>query len=173
VMTDSTWERFLKEGDVLYNYLITHYDNMFESNGKIKQFDMTYMSMPVYHLYEGVNKECGEQIHEEIIPWIHEEYHSGRLFNKENWKPFRVQYLLTDMYYGYRKVFCFHDFFYFQLAIDKIAYDNSEGEIEITNAFNVAFYGWKEKGNQYVQPYTLQIKLDDNMMMTDSHWNRK
>ena len=168
-MTDSTWERFLKEGDILYDYLITHYDDMFEPTGKIKRFDMTYMSMSVYHLYEGVYEECGEQIHEEIIPWIHKEYHSERLFNKENWKPFRNQYRYTSMYYGYRKLFCFHNFFYIQLAVSEIRHDTPDGGLETSVDFNVSLYGWKEIDNKYIQPYNDIIINDD--MMPEKHWN--
>lgn len=170
LMTDSTWERFLKEGDALYDYLITQFENMFESTGKIKRFDMSYMSMPVRHLYEGVHEECGEEVHEEIVPWIHEEHQSGRLFNKDNWKPFRDQYKFTTMYYGYRKLFCFHDFLYFQLAIAEIRHDKPEGGTETSIDFNVALYGWKEKGNECVQPYMEQNIVDDNMMMPERHW---
>ena len=172
LMTDITWERFEKEGDILYNYLITHFNDMFEPTGKIKKFDMTYVTYLTSGYYEKINEEYGEEIHEQIIPWIYEEHRSGRLLNKENWKPFRDQLRFTSMYYGYRKLFCFRDFFYFQLAILEVRHDTPNGRLETSNDFNVALYGWKDKENEKIQPDE-QIEIQENMMMSETHWKRK
>jgi len=66
----------------------------------------------------------------------------------------------------------------FTLAIASMAAENippSACKAGLSYEIEADFIYWyaKENGNEYVQPYTLQIKLDDNMMMTDSHWNRK
>jgi len=169
-MTDSTWDRFLKEGDIIYDYIIHHFEDMFESCGTIiKQYDMRYMSYLTSGYYERVNEEYGQQVHKDIIPWIREEHQSGRLFNKENWKPFRDQLNFTDMYYGYRKLFCFHEFF-FQLAAAEVRQDIPTGGLEKSINFQVALYGWTEKDNKYVKPYTANIMVDENNRMIQKHW---
>jgi len=168
-MTDSTWEGFLKQGEQIYEYFTNHFDDMFESNGDIKRFDMRYMSYLTSGHYEEIMEKYGEQVHKEIIPWIHEEHQSGRLFHKEHWKPFRDQLWFTNMYYGYRKLFCFQDYFYFQLAVERMRYDRPEGGLEISFDFRVALYGWKEKGIEKIQPDN-QIVLQDDMMMPERHW---
>lgn len=170
-MTESTWKLFLKEGEQIYEYLTCHFENMFESTGEIKRFDMRYMSYLTSGYYEEVMEECGQQVHKEIIPWIHEEHPSGRLFHKENWKPFRDPLRFTTMYYGYRKLFCFHDFFYFQLAVAKMKHDRPEGGLETSFDFQVALYGWKERGIKNIQPDD-QIILHDDRMMPERHWMR-
>ena len=168
-MTDGTWQRFLKEGDIIYEYFTTHFEDMFESTGEIKRFDMRYMSYLTSGHYERVMEEYGEQVHKEIIQWIHEEHRSGRLFHKEHWKPFRDQLWFTSMYYGYRKLFCFQDY-YFQLAVEKMKYDLPEGGLETSFDFRVALYGWKEKGDIYLKPYAKDIVVEDDMMMPERHW---
>ena len=171
-MTDSTWDQFVMDGDILYDYLTTHFEDMFEPSGEIKKFDMRYMSYLSSGYYEGVMEECGEQVHQEIIPWIREEHQSGRLFTKENWKPFRDQLRFTTMYYGYRTLFCFHDFFYFQLAVAKIVHDKLEGGVETSIDFNVALYGWKDKDSDMIQPDD-QVILQQDMAMPERHWTWK
>jgi len=168
-MSESDWKRFEKEGDQLYDYLISHFEDMFEPTGRIKNYDMRYTSYLTSGYYEGVNKECGEQVHQEIIPWIREEHRSGRLFSKENWKPFRDQLTFTKMYYGYRKLFFFHDFFYFQLTMEHILYDTEDRRLEASNDFQVALYGWKEKGVHNMQPDD-NIILQDDLMMPEIDW---
>ena len=172
-MSESDWPRFEKEGDELYEYLITHFEELFEPTGAIKYFDMRYTSYLTLGYYEGVKKECGKQVHREIIPWIHEERRSGRLFDKENWKPFRDQDFLTRMYCGYRKLFVFHDFFYFQLIMERVYHDTADRKVKASMDLRVGLYGWKEKGVDGVQPYTMAVMLGDNDMMEDRHWKQK
>lgn len=171
-MSLNDWVRFEKESDELYEYLITYFDNLFEPTGAIKYFDMRYTSHRTYDLYEGVHKECGKKVHKEIIPWIHEERRSGRLFDKKNWNPFQDQDLPTRMYYGYRKLFFFHDFFYFQLVLEKTGHMTANHKVKPSIDLQVGIYGWKEKGNDYVQPYdSMMVGVD--CMIPEKYWYRK
>ena len=171
-MSDSDWVSFEKEGEELYEYLTRHFECLFEPTGAIKYFDMRYTFYPTYDYYEGVKKEIGKQVHKEIIPWIHEERRTGRLFDNRNWKPFRDQDVLTSMYYGYRPLFVFHDFFYFQLVIERIYRDTANRTIKPCIVLQVGLYGWKERGIEYIQPYDdLMIEADN--MMPDRHWIQK
>jgi hypothetical protein len=168
-MTESTWKRFLEEGEELYTHLTTHFEDLFEADGSIRRFDMRFTSYLTSGYYEEVHNECGEQVHREIIPWIREEHASGRLFCKENWKPFRDQLCFTDMYYGYRKIFCFHDFFYFQLVLEDITFDTEEGDYVGEIVFQVALYGWKENGMEKKQPKE-RMNFEEDMMMPEQYW---
>jgi len=172
IMTESTWMRFEKEGEELYEYMTTHFNDMFEPTGSIKYFDMHYTTYLTSGYYDRVKKECGKKVHKEILPWIREEQRSGRLFNKDNWKPFRDQLTFTRMYYGYRMLFLFHDFFYFQVTIARICHDTTNSELKSTIDLQVALYGWKEKGMEYVQPDN-QVIVDADRMMPEKHWKRK
>jgi hypothetical protein len=170
-MSASDWPRFEKEGDELYEYLTTHFEDLFEPTGAIKYFDTRYTSYHTLGVYEEVHKECGKKVHKEIIPWIHEERRSGRLFDKNNWKPFRDQDLLTSMYYGYRNLFFFHDFFYFQLIIENNYHNTINRKIKSSIDLQVALYGWKEKGLEYVQPYNDIVVENDTI--PERHWKQK
>jgi hypothetical protein len=171
-MSNNDWAEFEKEGEELYEYLTTHFECLFEPTGAIKYFDIRYTYYLTYGYYEGVKKECGKQVHKAIIPWIHEERRTGRLFDKNNWKPFRDQDILTSMYYGYRPLFVFHEFFYFQLIIERIYRDTANCKVKPYIAFQVGLYGWKEKGMKYVQPYN-EVMVEDDRMMPDRYWKQK
>ncbi len=166
------WDKFIKEGDIIYNYLLNHFDQMFNSDLTIKHFDMTYMSYSMGKYYEEVYDKYGKQIHDAILPWIHEEYRSGRLLNKIDWKPFRDQLSFTQMYYGYRKLFLFEKY-YLQLAIVNGLYDSpDELSLKSCICFEVALYGWKNNEIHTLQPLN-DVIISDNMRIPEQHWERK
>ena len=78
---------------------------------------MRHASPSMLGYYETIHEQYGNDIHHAIVPWIHEEYTSGRLMNKENWKPFHDPDNYNDIYYGYRILFPFNKYL-FQLALD-------------------------------------------------------
>jgi hypothetical protein len=113
--------------------------------------------------YNEVFEEHEKGIHDALLPWIHEEYQSGRLLNKEDWKPFRDQEVLTTCYYGYRKLFMY-DKYYIQLAI--------EGEKDDA-WFEIELYGWKDDEKDYLASDHNYMKMPEDMRMPDIHWKRK
>lgn len=202
---DSDWERFERTGDRFYDYFIHNAEYMLDSSGKLKHPYMRYTSYLSSCYYDYIEQLYGEEVHEKISEWAHEEHRSGRLFDKSLWKPFRDQLAFTTMYYGYRKLFSFRPqnskknladieyrtyigatpqsiidiikngdnyTYYFQLVVDEEGHYISFNEIVRTIDFQVAFYGWKNDGEEMVQPDN-QIILGEDMMMPERHWRRK
>jgi hypothetical protein len=167
------WDRFLKEGEELFNYMIHNFDDMFDGN-KIKHFDIRYE----YIYDEGtqeIKERYGEDIQKELIPWIKKEFESNELINSTSWKPFRDQYTLSDMYFGYRKLFQFKHY-YFQLAmesecdLDDCKYCiNDTNKIIFSPHFCLALYGWKDESSDILQPYN-KVKIPLDNIMPESDW---
>lgn len=125
-------------------------------------FDIHYTSYGTSCEYEYISKRYGSYIKEAIRPWIEEEHQSGRLFDKEQWRPFRNQCDYVDMYYGYRHLFVFHDILYFQLTIRDCAVDGPDGELQWYIMFEAALYGWREDGSEALKP-DRQVLMDNRM----------
>jgi hypothetical protein len=141
-----------------------------KEDGSIKHFDMRYMSYGMVGYYEEVFKEHGQEIHDAILPCIHEEYRSGRLLNKEDWKPFRDQLNLTHMYYGYRKLFMY-DKYYLQLTMDEGCFTMPDNQSLICCPyFEVALYGWKDGEKDYLAFDDEYMKMPEDMRMPEMHW---
>jgi hypothetical protein len=165
-----SWDELLKEGDQLFDYLCRHFYNLFDHNNNILFFDMWPATNIMHGYYEKINKEYGKSIHDTIVPWIHEEYKSGRLTNKEHWKPFRIPYQYTLMVYGYRKLFMF-DKYYFQLILSN---DRDMIDEVFTHyvCFQVALYGWKSDGSEALDRST-HVPVSDDMLMPEKDWKRR
>ncbi len=172
------WERFLKEGDILFNYMINNFEDMFDGD-TIKHFDIRY---GVYEVIDFIKemaqidkiKWCNE-IQNELIKWIRNEYNNNRLLNKNNWKPCRDVYHIVNMYLGYNKLFQYKQY-YFQLAVDSDLLDCMEdckycNNNESTIHFELALYGWKDYNSSILQPDNIII-LSDNMMPYE-YWKQK
>jgi hypothetical protein len=161
------WPEFLKVGDNLYKYMILNYNTMINVN-KIRDFEiidnLNKFSIQVNEL----NKQCKHDIEKELIPWIQNEYTSGRLFNKTNWKPFRDLDVLTLCVLGYKIIFQYKHY-YLQLIID--SYYWADEEITNTNYayFQLTLYGWINDLNDKLQPENLARVPPDNIM-PDAYW---
>jgi hypothetical protein len=166
-MWDFCWSEFLEKGDELFEYLKHHFHDMFDAtDGSIKDFNMRFVSYTMSGYYDEVFEEHGRGIHDAILPWIHEEYRSGRLLNKEDWKPFRDQERVLGCYYGYRKLFMY-DKYYLQLAMD------NSPSVDNASCFEVALYGWREEGKDFLDcEYNTRIVPED-MRMPEDDWNDK
>lgn len=172
------WDRFINEGDVLYNYMITNFENMLNGD-KIKHFCINDGIYRRIKDTDEMNNEMSDDIQKELIPWIRKEFQEGRLFNKEIWTPFRNKNTSTTMYYGYRKLF-YYDKYIFQLSLeeycelDECLYCNPNNVItnicsENSQHFCLALYGWKEDGSNMLQPHKqVIIPMDD--LISDIHW---
>lgn len=159
------WDKFLKEGDILFNYMVNNFEAMFDSDMYIKHFEIRDTAM--YRLdTEEIKKTYSRDIEKNLIPWIKNEFQSNRLFQKELWKPFREPEHFNYMYFGYRVLFHFKAY-YFQLTIeDGCNLDECKYCCNIKNnkCFSLALYGWKEDTTNLLQPYNKVIILSDNMM---------
>ncbi len=163
-----SWKRFLEEGEILYNYMITTFEKMFDGN-TIKYFCIINGIYRNIKDTDNITEEYGNEIEQILIPWIRKEHQEGRLFDKTLWKPFRNQIQLLDMYYGYRILFTYKEYI-FQLAIeDYCDFDENNKRIDDRACFLLALYGWKENDSNMLQPYKDSIIPDDNIM-PEEHW---
>jgi hypothetical protein len=166
------WERFLKEGDELFNYMTNHFKDMFDGDIP-KHFNIRFENVSDLGSIE-VKEKYGNEIQNEFIPWIQKEFIDNQLFKKTFWKPFRDKYTFIDMYLGYRILFPFREY-YFQLAID--SYCSIHNCIYCSNDidsihFELVLYGWKEDGSEMLQPDNDAIVYPDNIM-PDLYWKMK
>jgi hypothetical protein len=174
--SDYMWSSFLKEGDILYNYLINNFEELFDGN-KIKHFgfrDGIYLNTLNN---DEMNTIYGKDIQLELIPWIRIELEENRLFKKELWKPFRDRWHFSEMYYGYRKLFQYKHY-YFQLAmetccnLDNCEYCDMYDEYYCdTNSkhFKLALYGWKDDNSNMLQPHC-KVEIPSDNIMIENHW---
>jgi len=165
-----TWNRFVEEGEELYNYMIDNFNNMIDGES-IKHFDIVYGPYHTIKYIFDIKEKYFNDIHKEIIPWIKKEFDSKSLFKYNNWIPFRDQDAMVDMFLGYRKLFQYKEYF-FQLTMlsqcDKLkCNDCNIEELTLYKHFGLALYGWKE-GNT-IQPDNLFTLNEDNIM-PDKYW---
>ena len=118
----------------------------------MEHFDIHYTSQGTSCEYEWVSEQYRDEIKEAIRPWILEQYTTGRLFERDQWKPFRDQCNYTRMYYGYRTLFIFREIMYLQLTIRDQAVDGPDGKLQWYILFEAALYGWKEEGSELLAP---------------------
>ncbi len=167
------WERFLKEGDILFNYMINNFEDMFDGD-TIKHFDIKYQNIHDYGTIE-IKTNYNIYIQLDLIIWIRNEINCNNLFNNNNWKPFRDNYHLTSMYLGYKYLFKFKQY-YFQLIIESDCnyYNNCIYCINInknTIHFELVLYGWKDDDSSILKPYN-RIVLYNNIM-PEIDWKQK
>lgn len=164
------WDKFLVEGDILFNYMTSNFTNMFDGN-IIKHFYIRSGNRDISEETDKINDKYKCEIEQDLLSWIKIQYTDGLLFNKELWKPFRDEYMLTTMYYGYKKMFQYKEY-YFQLAIDKIC-----GQCEYCNKgekrihFELALFGWKDENN-IICPDNDIIITPDNFL-SGPYWEIK
>jgi hypothetical protein len=142
------WEEFLEEGKELFNYMTQNFDTMIDNNEIIKHFNITYGICDLKDHAKELNKNCGEEIQKELICWIKKELKEGRLFDNNNWKPFRDDIYIEYMHLGYKNIFEYKNY-YLQPALDDwcgickyCTADNDDNRIH----FELALYGWKDDG---------------------------
>ena len=167
---DAFWDRFLEEGDKLFNYMINNFKEMFEDETHIRHFIIRDGFYGCIEDKEKLMNNYQDNIQKELIEFIKKEYEEESLFDKTNWKPFRDSYYLSEMYFGYKKLFKFKHY-YFQLAID-IECDIDNCRYCVTQYiphFVAALYGWIDDTTDKLQPYKKVTILSDNIM-PKNHW---
>lgn len=168
------WKQFLVEGDKLYEYLINNFDDMFDGD-KIKHFDIR-CHWPLIQNIKKIRNKYIIDIEHVVIDWIKNEKKNNRLFDKTLWKPFRDQYYLSDMYYGYRYLFQYKNY-YFQLAMETHCLTDNcrdciedEDVYENTSHFKLEPFAFIDSESNTIQPYKNLEILEDNMM-PEFQWN--
>lgn len=169
----SGWEECVKKGKKLYQCMIDTFDNSFDKSGKIIDFR-------IYHVYDATFLEAEhlvidgfkDDIHEQLLPWIHEEHQSGRLFQQKDWKPFRDPYNVVFTYYGYRKLFVYNKY-YLQLVVDDWAIPVDDHTMKRTVTFHLRVYGWKEKDSSCVHHYGCVMINENTLRMPSIDWYEK
>jgi hypothetical protein len=169
------WDEFLMEGDMLFNYMKDNFETMFDGDTSIKHFNIRGGIYQLLEEAEDVFQETiklkyGNDIQTKLICWIKDELKSNRLFEKTLWKPFRNQELLTHMYFGYRQMFQYNQY-YFQLALERKCGECEYCETEeSTIHFDLAIWGWKDESCETLLPYKEVTIVSDNRM-PERYWN--
>ncbi len=167
------WKEHLKEGEILYEYLINNFNNMFDGY-IIKHFNIRYVSTLNIPYINDIKQRYINSIQKELIDWINIELKNGSLFIKNNWKVFRDRHLIDLMYLGYNKLFKYK-YYYFQLVIENDIWDH-DNECEYCKNkdslihFELALYGWKDEQFEKIQPVNDYIIMSDNIM-PENDWN--
>jgi hypothetical protein len=169
----SGWEELVKEGEALFDYMITNFDSMFDDKSRIKHFDIENGDYGLTCYVDEIKEKHFDSIQTALICWIKHELDINELFKNNNWKPFRDQEMLTTMFLGYRKMFEYKQY-YFQLAIDDWCGDCSYCKENENTAihFELELYGWLDKDTNILQPYYHDIVLSDKIM-AEKYWNIK
>lgn len=165
----SDWPSFLEEGERLHAHLLEHFDDMI--GDRMKHFDIGYTSQGTSCKHEWLSEHYKDDVKEAIRPWILEQYASGQLFEKDQWKPFRDPCTYTRMYYGYRTLFVYHGAVYFQLTIRDEIVELPDGTWGWCILFEAALYGWKEEGREDLAPS--RYRVEDGNRMPDREWSWK
>ncbi len=169
------WDRFLIEGDELYNYMINNFDTMLTADST-NHFDIRYGIHHISIETDEFREKYARILQKELVTWIRLEHSEGRLFNKDLWKPFRDSHQLTTMYFGYKKMFHYiaddGNNYYLQLAMEDycenicITCDDCCDNIH----FELIFFGYRDEENKF-QPLNVMHILDNNFM-SERYWNR-
>lgn len=178
----SGWEKYIEKGNELYQLMVETFEDAFDESGKIVDFR-------IYHVYDATYLEAEhlaidgwkDEIHERLLPWLHEEHRSGRLFQQKDWKPFRNPDNVVFTHYGYRKLFVYdrnlheYDKYYLQLVLHDWKIRREDGSIKKTITFHVRVYGWKEEDDDepYITHYRRVPINEDTMRMPACDWYEK
>lgn len=173
--TDTSWDRFLVEGEKLFKYMVENFESMFDvSMGR------HFLILPDVHTSESHSDEIMEMyeqdIQKELVIWIKDQEKNTQLFIEKNWKPFRDPKTFTSMNLGYNKLFQYKQYF-FQLGIISDVCDTNCCMIDDINKniihFVLMYYGWKENENdKTLSPYN-HIEILPGNFLSEKYWNRK
>lgn len=176
-------EDWKKESVEVFDYMIHHYDEMFEQNGmnekNIKYLEIYGRNYGMIDCARKIQKNHLSSIQIHIVPWIENEFKSGNLFQSRNWRPFIHCESINSMLFGYRKYFIF-DNHYLQLSIERdcvemsIERDGVEVDyIEINEAvtrFVLIYHGFKIDNIPTLFPGNY-YKIPQNEYIDDERWN--
>lgn len=170
----------------VYQYMIHNFEKMIDGD-KIPHFDIGYVSYEVKKYITDILNNYSTDIQKELGIWLRKEKEENRLFIRENWKSFRDNCEITDMfvYLGYNKLFQYKQY-YFQLVAETdinikreintcyetgCIYCKQCKENEEFGWFELALYGWKDDEMEKLQPKNKVIIPPSNIMPLRD-WNR-
>ena len=165
--------RFVKEGDILFSYMIHNFVEMIDGDSKIKHFDINSGVFVLSEYIDDIKEKYSNDIQCKLITWIKSELYDKGLFHKENWRPFRDQDLLLYMFLGYKKLFQYKQYL-FQLSLEtNCECDTCEYcEKEVNRIhFSIALYGWKDECSTQLKPINL-FTISKDMIIPESFWTR-
>ena len=166
------WTKFLKEGELYFDYLLHNFEFMLNTDFFNNHFDIFN---GIWHIdSDDITPSERIELKNELLPWIKTEAESGQLFKKEFWKPFRDPEVLSFMFFGYRLFFQYKHY-YFQLSLmpgcdnyKSCIYCNSKPTVH----FDLAYYGWKDDTSLMIQPDNYVYLPSSNMVIPEPYWNR-
>ena len=144
------WTECSPEGLKSFNYMISRFEEMFESESTIKEFYVNPLNEAFYGSHDEFNDIYNKEIQKQLIIWLRKELADNRLFDVNYWKPFEDRVYMRTMYMGYKQMFMFNNY-YFQLII-------SAAE-DVEYCFELIYH------------YGLSSLPDD--MMPSNYWNSK
>lgn len=146
-----TWLLFLEWGDELFHYMVHNFEKMFDGDSRIKMFNIREGSNNIITCSDivKIKEKDGVNIQNGLIHWIKKEYIDGDLFKRENWNPFREYDEVNRMYFGYRKMFLYNEY-YFQLILGdycKGCWDSEDCNFCKDNSacFELALWAWNNE----------------------------
>ena len=148
-------DRFIREGEELYRFLIENFDKMFNEDKTLIFVDIRYFFDSCQDYVEDIRKNYNDSIKKEFGLWLLQEKSSGRLFDRTNWQIYRNRDICTDMYIGYRTLFVYKQY-YFQVSYDFYF-------------FALGLYGWKDEHKETLQPDNLELILSD-LYISERNW---
>lgn len=171
-MRRDSWDEHIIEGYELFEYMKNNLDTMFDNEFVIKHFNIIPGLYASFMHTDEITEKYNKDIQKELILWIKQEISNNVLFDNKDWKPFRDPSMYSCIYLGYRKMFVYKNH-YFQLAVEpeccNCTYcDNNENPIH----FELVYYGWREKEDNYLQPYGY-IKILENNIISEDYWEIK
>ena len=191
------WNRFLIEGEELFEYMTHNFNDMFDKDSRIKHFNIRYEA--IYDVgSQELKEKYGAEIQNELVPWIKKELEDNRLFDKTLWKPFRDIYSLSTMYLGYRKIFVFRPnynnseilennnelppalnmrgTYYFQLSLEQDCDEDLCKECNLDNTkifnkhFEIIIHNWiDDKTNELY--YNRRSYVLSDFLMSENEWD--
>lgn len=143
-------DRFIVEGEELYQYMLEHFDHMFNEDHTLIFVDIRYFSDSCRDYVKEVADSYRDHIIRAYSLWLLQEKECGRLFDKTHWQIYRNRDEMTDLYLGYRTLFVYQHY-YFQVSYDFYF-------------FALGLYGWKDESCEALQPDRRSIILSDHII---------
>jgi hypothetical protein len=156
------WKQHLEKGDKLYKYMLENLDSMLNKQNFNKYFDIVGGIYPLHWYSDDICEQHGDEIQNYLIPWIQNEYHEKRLFDKTLWKPFYDIEYFHESYLGYKKMLKYTNYL-LQLIID---------DRGVPPNFNLALYDCGHEFDHVLRP-GLFGPIPEDMMFPVDRWNRK
>lgn len=88
-MSRFNWDKIVKLGEELFDFMLHNFETMFDGDLKIKHFDVECGIYGLAVENDKIKETHGENIQKELIQWIKQEKEANELFQTTNWKPFR------------------------------------------------------------------------------------